>query len=88
VDNVFRKMDSNPLKKGPGCLTGVGDKRLGKGSAVGYIRSVKVMVYVYRTVVTHRDFWNNWKVVIVECYQICGGIGEWRCSQPGFMRSW
>lgn len=79
--------DSNPLKKEPGCLNGVGDKRLGKGSAVGYKGSVKG-VTCYRTVVTHRDFWNSWKVIIIECYQIRRGIGKWRCSWPGFMRSW
>lgn len=41
LDIVFRMTDSNPLKKEPGCLNGVGDKRLGKGSAVGYKGSVK-----------------------------------------------
>jgi len=37
LDNVAREMDSNPLKKGPGFLIGVGAKRSGNGSAVGYI---------------------------------------------------
>jgi hypothetical protein len=37
LDNVVLKMDSNPLKKGPGFLSGVGAKRSGNGSAVGYI---------------------------------------------------
>ncbi len=36
-DKVAREVDSNPLKKGAGCLDGVGAKRSGKGSAVGYI---------------------------------------------------
>lgn len=88
LDIVFRMTDSNPLKKETGCLSGVGDKRLGKGSVVGYIKSVNVIGYVYQTVVTHRDLWNNWEVIIVEYYQIRRGIGKWRCSWPGFMRSW
>ena len=37
LDNVVREMDSNPPKKGPGFLNGVGAKRSGNGSAVGYI---------------------------------------------------
>lgn len=43
-DKVVEEIDSNPLKKGPGFLTGVGAKRSGNGSAVGYIGSVKVIV--------------------------------------------
>jgi hypothetical protein len=35
-------MDSNPLIKVPGCFTGVGAKMSGKGSAIGYVGSVKV----------------------------------------------
>jgi predicted transcriptional regulator with HTH domain len=58
LDDVVRKVDSNPPKKGPGCLLGVGAKRSGKGSAIDYIGSVKVIGYMHRTVVTHRNFWD------------------------------
>ena len=37
LDNVVEEMDSNPLKKGTGFLNGVGARRSGNGSAVGYI---------------------------------------------------
>jgi hypothetical protein len=37
LDNEVREMDSNSLKKGPGFLNGVGAKRSGNGSVVGYI---------------------------------------------------
>ena len=37
LDNVVQEIDSNPLEKGPGFLNGVGAKRSGNRSAVGYI---------------------------------------------------
>lgn len=55
-DGVVRRVDSNPPMKGPGCLNGVGAKRSGKGSAMDYIASVRVIDSMSRTVVTHRDF--------------------------------
>lgn len=35
-DNMVRKVDSKPLEKGPRCLDGVGARRSGKGSTIGY----------------------------------------------------
>ena len=48
LDSVVREIVSSPLKKGLGFLNGVGAKRSGNGSAVGYIGSVKVIGNMYR----------------------------------------
>lgn len=42
LDNNVRKVDSQPLKKEPECLNGVGARRSGTGSTTDYVESVNV----------------------------------------------